>query len=140
MVKTCDNHSFMLKELLHTRLGNDKRLSPQLNVHGLLSKLVVSQRKVLSSFSFKFHSFTHRIGAYRKCNQDERGGIRIFYSYLHLLSRGTRASWLARLVANQIIPECKMYAPALMFMSRTSKTLITDRGPPTFGDGISPNK
>ena len=33
-------------------------------------------------------------------------------------------------VANQIIPECKLHAPALVFMFRTSKTLRTDRGPP----------
>ena len=91
-------------------------------------------KRVLSSFSFKFHSFTHRvhvfIGAYSKCNQDERGGIRMFYSYLHLLSKGT---------SNQIIPQCKLHASALMLMSRTSKTLITDRGP-TFGDGIFPKQ
>ena len=29
----------------------------------------------------------------------------------------------------QIIPQCKLHAFALMFMSRTSKTLIIDRGP-----------
>ncbi len=39
-------------------------------------------------------------------------------------------------VANQIIPQCKMHASVLMFMSQTSKTLRTDRGPPAFGDGF----
>ena len=43
-------------------------------------------------------------------------------------------------VANQIIPQCKLHASALMLMSRTSKTLIADRGPPTFGDGIFPQQ
>ena len=53
-------------------------------------------KKVPSFFSFKFHSFIHRvhsiIGAYSKCSKDEQGCIRIFDSYLHLLSRRTRAS------------------------------------------------
>ena len=104
-------------------------------------------KKVLSSFSFKCHSFTHRvhvfIGAYSKCNQDERGGIRTFYSFLHLLAvKRNSAGSLAILdhVANQIMPQCKLHVSALMLMSRTSKTLITDRGPPTFGDGTFPKQ
>jgi len=33
-----------------------------------------------------------------------------------------------------------LHASALMLMSRTSKTLITGRGLPTFGDGILPKQ
>ena len=43
-------------------------------------------------------------------------------------------------VANQIIPHCKSHASVLMLMPWTSKTLKTDRGPPTFGDGIFPKQ
>ena len=43
-------------------------------------------------------------------------------------------------VANQIIPHCKSHASVLMLMPWTSKTLITDRGPPTFGEGIFPKQ
>ena len=93
-------------------------------------------KKVLSSFSFKFHSFTHSvnvsIGAYSRCNQDERGRSRIFYSSLHLA--GSPA--ILDHVANQIIPQCKLHVFALMLMSKTSRTMITDRGPPTVADGI----
>ena len=96
VVKTCQDHSFLLKELLDT-LGNNKRLWPQLK----MSRFMVccpccGQKKVPSFFSFKFHSFIHSIhsiiGAYSKCSKDDQGCIRIFDSYLHLLSRRTRAS------------------------------------------------
>ena len=38
------------------------------------------------------------------------------------------------------MPQYKLHVSALMLMSRTSKTLITDRGPPTFGDGTFPKQ
>ena len=49
MVKICQNHSLLLNELIDTIQGNNKRLRPQLKVHGLLS-LVVGQRKCNPSF------------------------------------------------------------------------------------------
>ena len=67
--------------------------------------------------------------------------------HLHLLSKGTRNSRiLARSpaildhVANQIIPQCKLHASALMLMTGTYKTLTTDRGPPYLLMAYSPNK
>ena len=43
-------------------------------------------------------------------------------------------------VAHRIIPQCKLHASALMVMSRTCKTLKTDRGPPYLLMAYSPNK
>ena len=67
--------------------------------------------------------------------------------HLHLLSKGTRNSRiLARSpaildhVANQIIPQCKLHASALMLMTGTYKTLTTERGPPYLLMAYSPNK
>ena len=43
---------------------------------------ICEPKKALSSFSFKFHSFAHKvhvfIGAYSTCSQDEQGGIQYF--------------------------------------------------------------
>ena len=51
-----------------------------------------------SFFSFKFDSFTRRVhvftGAYSKRSQDEQGGIRIFFCYLHLLQNTERDTYL----------------------------------------------
>ena len=86
VVNTCENHSFLVKELLDTILRNDKRLWPQFNVHGLLSLFWANESAFL--LFVQVYSFTHRvriiIAAYSKCSKDEQGGIQIFDSYRYL--------------------------------------------------------
>ena len=87
VVKMCDYHSFMLNEFLHTRLG---RKGFDRSSKFMVCCPFCGPKKVLSSVSFKFHSFTHRvhvfIGDYIvSVTRNERGRIRIFYNYLHLL-------------------------------------------------------
>ncbi len=58
----------------------------------------------------------------------------------HLSSHAKPRLYFLDHVGNQIILQCKFHAAALMLMPRSSQTLITDRGPPAFGDGIFPKQ
>ena len=63
VVNTCENHAFLLNELLDTRLGSCKRLWPQLKVYGLLSLLWPIENAILL-FHPQVSCFHRCIGTY----------------------------------------------------------------------------
>ena len=118
----------------HAQVGKlQKRFWLQLKVHCLPFTSFGGPKRVLTTIPcFEFQSFTPRVyffmDAYSQSSEEERGA-KPYISYMHF-SEHVQISWCHN-VNCMVLLRCWCCKP---------KSFITDRGPPTFGDGIFPKQ